>query len=409
MRTGLQQQNGPGSGRARPSPAPSEPIAPRRRRSLQQLHPLGSLASRPITLVTALALPVYATVMTWLNRADINQPVLALLAVTAITVSSVTLIVGSRPLQAPFSRSLYVSTIAAALVAMVLSAASTWTTNLYIRDDWAAPAIGLIMLGLAPYLPARDLVISAIVSSIAAGVLAVAESPWLVTPVPVGVFVVAQVVPLLALGLGAAAFSSSLVRGVERWSEQAATAVTALGDARLDWIARSVQQDRVTILNREVVPYFASLLEAGEITAQSRDEARALSDRIRSLMVAEVDRSWLDGVLEQAARPGGARAPRPVDDPAHLLPALDIDQRTAVRALVGALFAHPEFRPDSLRVRVLPDGERAVVTLVCDVDCSDGRLRATLAPYFAVMRILFADCSVAFESPSLRLRFSYEQ
>jgi len=36
-------------------------------------------------------------------------------------------------------------------------------------------------------------------------------------------------------------------------------------------------------------------------------------------------------------------------------------------------------------------------------------MRSELAPYFAVIRILFGDARVAFTQPALQLRFSYEQ
>lgn len=383
-----------------------------RERTLQQLHPLGTLATRPITLVAAASLPIYASVMTWLNGADIRSTPLAALALIAITASGVILVVGSRPLVAPFTRAQSTAAVGAALVALTLSVASTWTLNSFVRDDWAAPAIGLVLLALAPFRPASWIVLAGLLSAGFAGVLAAIQSPWFVTPVPPTVFVVTQTVPVVALALASAAFSRSLVRGLERWSEQATTAVSALGDSRVDWIARSVQQDRVTILGRAVIPYFASVVQSGEVTAESRERAREIADSIRSVMVADIDRSWLDGIVEQAAMGAGVAgrlSSTAVIDAAGLVTELDIDRRTALRALVVALFSHPDFSPSSLQIRVIPDGERVFITLNAAVDCSGGRLRTRLEPYFAVMRILFPDSVVAFDRPSLRLRFSYEQ
>ena len=122
-----------------------------RERTLQQLHPLGTFSTRPITLVAAAALPIYATVMTWLNGADIRSTPLAALALIAITASAVILVVGSRPLTAPFPHGLSAAAVGAALLALTLSVASTWTLNSYVRDDWGAPAIGLVLLALAPH------------------------------------------------------------------------------------------------------------------------------------------------------------------------------------------------------------------------------------------------------------------
>jgi hypothetical protein len=173
-----------------------------------------------------------------------------------------------------------------------------------------------------------------------------------------------------------------------------------------------VQQDHVTILGQAVIPYFESVLESGEVTPESRGRAREIADSIRSVMVAEVDRSWLEGIVGQAAMGAGVaggRSTTAVVDAAGRVNDLDIDRRTALRALIVALFAHPDFSPSSLQIRVIPDGERTFVTLYAVVDCSDGQLRTRLDPYFAVMRILFPDSVVAFTRPALRLRFSYEQ
>jgi len=98
-----------------------------------------------------------------------------------------------------------------------------------------------------------------------------------------------------------------------------------------------------------------------------------------------------------------------IDDRTRRAQRLATDHRTAIRALIVALFAHPDFVPSSLRIVIVPLGERSVVTLRASVECAENRLRSELSPYFAVMRILFVDARVAFAQPALQLRFSYEQ
>jgi hypothetical protein len=296
--------------------------------------------------------------------------------------------------------------------ALQLSIASMWTANQYVRDDWAATAIGVIVLALAPYRPPGYLAIAGIVSAVVVGITVIAEARFFVTNVPVAVFVVVQVAPVLAMSLAAAAFARSLVRGLERWQRHATTAVSALGESRNDWIARSVQQDHVTILNQDVVPFFAGLLATGTVTAEDAERAREVANAIRAAMVAEVDRSWLEGVVDQSAISAGLSSqlsPHVIDDRTRLAQRLATDQRTAIRALIVALFAHPDFVPSSLRIVLEPLGERSVLTLRASVECPENRMRSQLAPYFAVIRILFVDARVAFTQPALQLRFSYEQ
>jgi len=381
-------------------------------RTLQQLHPLGILASRPLTTVLASALPVYAAVMTWLARDDIASPLLAVVAIVAIAGSSISLFAWSSPQLAPFSRRGALVALLFAWAALALEAASGWMHNQFARDDWAAPAIGLVIIALAPFRPARELALFGAASAVYAGALASVQAPWFVTTVPVLVFVIVQSAPILAMSLGAAAFSRSLIRGLERWRAQATTAVTALGSTRTDWIARSVQQNRITTLNQNVVPFFAEVLQSGEVTPQVGQRAAAIANEFRSAMIAEVDRGWLDAVVAQAATSAGSADQLAADvvvDPARLAGSLVIDDRTAIRALIVALFAHPDFVPNSLRITVRPDGHRCRVSLVATVDCPENRMRSELAPYFAVMRIRFPDHTVAFTQPALRLRFSYER
>ena len=382
------------------------------RRTLQQLHPLGILASRPLTIVLAVALPVYAAAMTWFGRDDISSPALAIAAVVAITAASASLLAWSGPQYAPFPRRGAVVAVSFALVALVLAASASWMQNQFIRDDWAAPAVGLVIIALAPYRPPAELVILGISATLVGAVVALVQSPWFVTAVPEVVFVVVQCAPILAMALGAAAFSRSLIGGLEKWRARASTAVSALDATRTDWIARSVQQSHITTLNQNVVPFFASVLQSDEVTGETRERARAIAEEFRSAMLAEVDRGWLDGVVVQAARSAGATsqlAPDVVDDPWRLSQDLGIDARTAIRALLVALFGHPDFVPNSLRISIGPDRGRCRVLLTATVDCSENRLRSELAPYFAVMRILFADQTIAFTAPALRLKFSYER
>lgn len=399
------------------TPYPARPENPRRQqqlesRTLQQLHPLGVLASRPLTVILALALPFYAGAMTWFGRHDIVAPVLALLAVLAIVGSSLSLLAWSGPQYAPFPRRGAIVAVSFALVALSLEVAGSWSQNQYIRDDWAGPAIGIVIIALAPYRPPVELTILGVAAACWAAALAVLQAPWFVTAVPLPVFVVVQCAPILAMALGAAAFSRSLISGLEKWRARAMTAVSTLDATRTDWIARSVQQSHITTLNQRVAPFFASVLESGEVTAATSEQARLIAGEFRRAMLAEVDRGWLDGVVVQAARSARATAqlaPNVVDDPWHLSESLGIDARTAIRALLVALFGHPDFVPNSLRIAVAPDRGRCRVLLSATVDCSENRLRSELAPYFAVMRILFPDQSIAFTAPALRLKFSYER
>lgn len=382
-----------------------------RERTLQQRDPLAAMVGRPTSYLAAVGVPLYAAGMMALNVRDISEPRLALASLAVIAVTGMMFAFASSPMRAPFTSGMLVIVVSGSVAAYLLGAASMWGTNGYVRDDWGPSVIALYLLALAPYRPARDIALTGLAATGVVAVTVIAQVPTFEAGVPPHLYVLVAIAPLLALSLGAAVFAEQLVGGLERWEAKATMSVEAFGEERSDWIARSVQQDRITILGHEVVPFFANVLEAGVVTRADRERALALSDAIRAVMVAEVQRTWLDSVVEQSGRQrmfaNDTRGS--VHDPARLADFMTPDQRTVVRAVIVALHAQVGFDPRTLHVRVEEVANRCEVTLSADLEASEFFVRNELDPYFAVMRILFSDLTVDFLHPSLTLRFSYGQ
>lgn len=370
-------------------------------RAFQQLDPLGALVGRPVTLLAALGIPIYASLMTWANRYDIDYPVLAVIALAAIVVTSSALVYGSSPMHAPFGPRMHVIVVASAAVAHILNAASMWHSNAYVRDDWGPIVIGVVYLAMARYRPPQELASSGLAISLFVGVLALVQAPSFVTPVPTILFALVSMTPVLTLSLSAARFGRYLIEGLERWRRQASRAARSFATVNTDWIARSVQQDRVTILNQEVVPFFSDVLHKGAIDDDDRERAREIANAIRAVMVAEVDRSWLDAILEQL---GCA----PTRDPARLATHMTTDQRTAVRATVVAITGLATYEAGSLRVALTRRATLEDVVVTATLNTPDNVLRGEIAPFLAVLRIVFKHFKVEFSGRRLTLRFSYE-
>ena len=371
-------------------------------RAFQQLDPLGTLVGRPMTFLAAAGIPIYATVMTWLNRFDIDNPLIAGAALATVAVTSTVLVYASSPLRAPFSLKMHSLVTGTAMIAYILSAVSMWESNAYVRDDWGPFVVGLALLSLSQYRPPREIASTGLILALFAGVLALLQAHSFVTEVPPILFALVTMTPILAMSLASAAFGRHLIEGLVRWRRRAQRAVASFANQNTNWIARSVQQDRVTILNQEVVPFFADVLHKGAIDVDDRERARRISDAIRALMVAEVDRTWLDAIVEQVAG-------RPTIDTNRLAILMSTDQRTAVRAAIVALAAHPAFVPEALRVSITSHARVQRATIIATLNTSDNVLRGELAPYFAVMRIVFSDLKADFSESTLTLRFSYEQ
>jgi len=384
-----------------------------RERTLQQRDPLAALVGRPISYFAGFGLPVYALLNTWSNRGSIMHPALAAVAVLLVVFASVLLVWLSSPLRAPFTSRSLVALVVVALIAFMVSSISMGESDAAIRDDWGGPVVGLLILALAPYRPAKELAVAGGLGAVLVGVVALVQAENFVAPYPPIMFVVIATTPVLALSFAAASFAHVLVRGLDRWNARARLAVIELADERGRFIARSVQQDSVTILNQQVVPFLSELRDRDEVTEETRTRARGIADAVRASMVADVDRSWLDDLLVDAAGAagGGPRSAARVSlsDPAGLAQKMTTDERTALRALIVAVHGHPLFDAESSTIAIVRQAGRCDVVVRAALPGGDHAELSRLAPFLAVARVVFADLHVEHDSSALTLRFSYEQ
>jgi hypothetical protein len=84
------------------------------------------------------------------------------------------------------------------------------------------------------------------------------------------------------------------------------------------------------------------------------------------------------------------------------------DQRTAVRAMLVALTGLPAYESRSLEVSLTHRGETDNAIVTAKLNTTDNVLRGEIAPFFAVLRIVFKEFKVEFSGARLTLRFSYE-
>jgi hypothetical protein len=377
-----------------------------REATAQQSDPLGSLGQRPITVVIALFALALALGRTVLDRDPDQRALPAIAAVVLVAVAAVVMILASSPFRAPFTRRSFVVIIACSCLASVLEAMASLGHDSMVRDDWGSTVIGLLLLSCAPFRPGLDLATATVVGAAVSLAIVVVEAPYFVTAAPLLLFVVVGVTPVVALGVGAAIYSTAFVGLVLQWLERASSLTASSAKDLRPGIARSVQQDRVTGLNREVVPFFTDLLARGEVTDADRDRASEVAAGIRQRIVDETDRSWLEQALIDVCPRGQAGT---VIDRAHLADRMDSDQRTAVRAVVTAIAADPDTRSSSLGI-VLHDDEPRVRALIrVESDSPDVAIRQHYAPYFAVLRILFHELQIDVSGSFLTLRFSYDQ
>lgn len=377
-------------------------------RTRQQLDPVGALPTRIFAVVLATGALVYGVVMTVLTTDQMAHPILAGLALVCLAAASITVGLASSPSRAPFTARTHLAVQLLALASIALSAASQWGANRFIQDDFGSISLGMLILALSIYRPARELASLGALSAVFVGFVTLLKVPSLATEAPPVSFVLAGMAPVLALSFGAAAYSGHLVAELENWQQRAAQSIVAATLRAQDDIMKSVRRDRVGILDRDVFPFFNEILRKQALTQRDRLRAREISDSIRTLMVAEADRTWLEVVAgDDGVTPGEMDAS--VADPAGRATHMVAGQRTVLRALIVALREDAGLDPGSLKVTIAGSG-------TANTGCLTARLHSVaedpleaFAPYFAVMRVVFAELQVDYRDSELAVRFSYEQ
>ncbi|GAB3038753.1 hypothetical protein GCM10027052_17920 [Parafrigoribacterium mesophilum] len=348
----------------------------------------------------------YALSATVLTAEEITWPALSVLSLLVLGVACALVIVATSARRAPFRRRSHVLVHCVVWVAVIASAAAGWGTNRFVRDDWWPVSFGLLVLALSPYRPAKELAAWGSISALFLGFLTLLQSEGLATAAPPAAYVLTAMTPMLALCFASVAYADTSVDSLEQWRRQTKQAGAAMVNRFREGITRSVQQDRVTILGRDVLPYFSDILARDRITDDDRDRARDIAAAIRRVMVTEADRSWLEALVDSVAGPGaeGGR----VWDEARLASDMRREQRTVLRALLTALCEDPGFDRDSIRFRLEADGALARVTFTADFAQSERIARSLMAPYLAIMRVSFAQVRIASLQPSVEIGFSYE-
>lgn len=374
--------------------------------TIQQLDPLGTLDGRPIIFTSAVSILGIGILMTVLNLGAQAHPVLTWAALVFITLASAILVISTSPLRAPFSAEMHALVIGSLVIAFTLSSAALGSGNSITTVVWASLLIGIACMALAPFRPVTELIVVGVTASILTGLIAFVEYSIIPRDAPALLVVIATITPVLTMSLGGSAFAYSLTQTHVHWASRARRAALQELEREQVSVARSVQQDRVTILNRDVLPLLVELAEHGIISPEDRARAAEYSESIRSLMVTELNRSWLESLVASSFGPldDGYR----VRDPHRLATAMTPSQRTALRAAVLAVAAGKELARESVRLVIEKSAGGATIIVTATVASTESSWRSSLAPYFAVLRVVFTGLRITYRSPSLIVRFTYD-
>lgn len=374
----------------------------------QQLDPAAGFELRRGILLLLAILPALMLTLAVVRFLDASSPITTLVAIGLVATACGVLAVAISPARAPVPRIVHAIVLGLGIGALVVDVSAGWSSDPTGRNNLIPIAIGILTMALAPYRPPRELAVGGVIATVAVGAIALVHAQLSVSSVLPWIHVVAWSAPVLALSLGATLFGYGMVRELERWRRDAASKTIETAPVLRQEIRREVQRNRVSILNRDVVPLFARVLERGDVTEADKAEAAAIADAIRGVMVAEVDRNWLESGVARFL-PGGVGEEHPVTDPDRLSSLMTVDERAALRALLRAMFSAPSFDPEGFRIEFVGEPRQVRATVHARLDHRERATRSTLDPYLAVMRVMFPGLVFRASPAAIRLEFSYER
>ncbi|MGY6498253.1 MAG: hypothetical protein ACXIUP_08500 [Microcella sp.] len=345
----------------------------------------------PISWVTTAAIPLTATAVAVVySVVDVTVVpprggALQWLGIVCLAAAGLVVHLRTRPprgvLGAPEITAVLGLLTAAALCSAVDFRGAAFSLPLW----WVPFGISLVLVAMAPYVRAGAIAALAlalvVVVAVIAFTLVVPDDPsW--PPVTTAIIVVT---PVVAGGTVSAVLSGSIVRRLVRWSERPLPVAPAIGPEGIDdrALVRAVDDDISEQLSAAVT-FLRTIAHSGEVTDEDAREARSLSLELRARLIADASATWLERVVRGH--------PVKLDDPDRLADRLSVSQRTALRAMIDALLAHPEsgFVSARIALRASDSGDVAVAMRI-NTTLPEGRRVSFLAPYYVSLSATVRD------------------
>lgn len=343
-----------------------------------EVDPLSWFTGPLVPLVFATLNFVYGTTLAIITWIQVGNPRLQFSGVVLATVACLFVHLMTRPLRRRIGWGVGAIAVGIACLGFLVSALG-YTNIIFSIELWWAPfGVALTLASLAPYLPARTLVLlgtaSIVVTAPFAYVIVRHDVPnW--GPVSTVLIIISPIVTGI---VATAAFSYVVVARMQPLIEKRSESLVSPEAARTDAV-EAAERVRLAELTARAVPFLEGVIASGVVTANDRALAGQLARRLRDDLVTQSSLSWLDSVAE------GSRLV--VIDPEHRAGKMRTSQRTALRALLTAILDTPGTDAGSLLVelRGAEDGSTAVGVSL-DMELPEGRRIMHLAPYYLTLR-----------------------
>jgi hypothetical protein len=304
----------------------------RMRLTQQEVDPIGGITAAPLVVIGAGLAFTTSVVLTVAHWSEVGSPWAALLAVALVTAAGLCAAFLAAPGRAPFRTESLWLVVALALGGAIAEYLSTIGANRFLYDDFGPIVVGMLILSLAPFCTWVSLLLSGVVATAVLSILIVGSPSTTVIAAPPLTLVAVESAAVLALTAAAAGYSWAIVAVTLTWQREANRAALQRDGELRAGIARSVQQSRVSVLGREVLPFLAGVMTADRISVADADRARELAEALRRALKAGIESTWLDDLGATIRMSRGI--PVSVDDPTGASDDLADDQRSALTALL---------------------------------------------------------------------------
>lgn len=363
--------------------------------SAQQADPLSWFTGPYMPLAFAGLIFVMGTIATVLSWSLSPNPWLQLAGLWLVVLAALLIHVRTRPWRPPMGYGSASLVLATTVVGVVLSALDYRGAPIDIGLWWGPGAPALVLLGMAPYLPVRKMLVLGIATGTAVSIISFAILyPADPSTGPVATALIFAY-PLAMSTAAGCVFSYTIVSRVTE-ALASPSRIMVPGQTLREEAVQHLERVTLARLTARAVPFLLEVADSGVVTPTDRALAGQLARRLRDDLVTQADASWLDAVA------AGSRLV--VVDPDHLARRMTNAQRTALLAMLRAILELPETDTGSLMIelRAASDGSTAAAVRM-DVALPEGRRIMHLAPYYLTLSTAVEDLGFDRERLTFRI------
>ncbi|HEV7741982.1 MAG TPA: hypothetical protein VGO65_06145 [Pseudolysinimonas sp.] len=351
--------------------------------SAYDVDPLSWFTGPLVPLVFAALNLVYGSTLAIITWIQVGNPRLQFAGVLLCTLACLFVQIMTQPMRRRIGWKVGAIAVGTGSLGLLISALG-YTNIVFSLELWWAPfGVALVLASLAPYLPARTLILlgsaSIAVTAPFAYFIVRNDAPtW--GPLSTVLIITSPIVTGI---VATAVFSYVVVSRMQPLIEKRSQSLVSSEVVHTDDVA-AAERVRLAELTARAVPFLEGIIASGVVSSTDRALAGQMARRLRDDLVTQSNLSWLDSVAS------GSRLV--VIDPERRAGKMRTTQRTALRALLQAILDTPGTDAGSLLVelRGAEDGSTAVGVSL-DMELPEGRRIMHLAPYYLTLSTAVKD------------------